>query len=660
MALTSNCDLYAAVHDQGINRVVNHIMRQRPSLFNYGTILVKSNPSLLCSRIDAAPGVTELITLLPRVPLLPADATNIKELTDLGIDLSAATNLGLDFAAQLTELQVDFHPGDAFTLPSELNPPLKPQRMAFHDKLCAGLSCIPKDIRRRFPPVVVDLGNPGMNRRSGRKLNQRTKAYQNNDRYLSDTSTSSLSTVNALTTLDFASREINRTPSPNFPKFPPFPIFPIDKLECFCIELFGIGSSKFQGQAGNQKMLINMDGIELKDLAPVGLENSIECYMEILLERVLLPQISDVVSELAFSLHEIPPPPDAAIGSIQISAATTVPNNPAIEDNQLKLFINLDQLTLSIPPITVGDGGTSNPPPTRITRNRTRTGPAHITAAISEKVFQRIFGVIRDTGKFKIHVAPQTASIFGVTGSASADIEFHLANGAVSFQSDGTIKIDELDIKWDKLDVTLGLNLPSICFEVPVPVPWPPFVEWVSLGCLFEGNPDLSFTIHLPTGFTTEISTNAGIKTYYGLGTPNEWLVYITPSRVQVDIIDIADTVGDILDAALNAAINVLGLPSWASTVVDSIVDLVRGLLDIPDDVGEWLQNLIFDTLGIETTIESYIAIWLADSMPIFRLEDPKEVMEAKGSLIPVKIPIEYLGATIDDNEMTLILDVGA
>ena len=658
MALTSNSDLYAAIRDEGINRVVKHIMRQRPSLFNYGTILVKSNPSLLCYRIDAAPEVTELITLLPRVPLLPSDATNIKELTDLGIDLSAATNLGLDFAAQLTDIQIDFHPGDAFTLPSELNPPLQPQRMAFHGKLWAGLSCIPKNIRRWFPPIVVDLGNPGMIRRSGRKINQRLRSYQNNDNISSNAFSSNLSTVDASTTLDSPSREIIRT---RFPTFPIFPIFPIDKLECFCIELFGIGSSQFQGQAGNQKMLLNMDGIELKDLAPVGLENSIECYIEILLDKVLLPQISDVVSELAFSLHEIPPPPDTPnLGSIQISAATTVPHNPAIEDNQLKLFIDLQQLTLNIPPITIGAGGSSNPPPTRITRNRTRTGPADMTAAVSKKAFQRIFGVIRDTGKFKINVAPQTLTVLGVTGSASAKIEFHLANGAVSFQSDGTIKIDELDIKWDKLDVTLGLNIPKICFEVPVPVPYPPFVEWVTLGCLFDENPDLSFTLHLPTGFTSEISTNAGIKTYYGLGTPNEWLVYITPSRVDLDIIDIADTVGDILDTALNAAINALGLPSWADPVVDSIVDLVRGLLDIPDDIGEWLQNLIFDTLGIESTIESYIAIWLADSMPIFSLEDPKQVMEAKGNLIPVKIPIEYLGATIDDNELTLILDVGA
>jgi hypothetical protein len=114
------------------------------------------------------------------------------------------------------------------------------------------------------------------------------------------------------------------------------------------------------------------------------------------------------------------------------------------------------------------------------------------------------------------------------------------------------------------------------------------------------------------------------------------------------------------LENALNTAINILGLPSWASAVVDSLVDLVRGLLDIPDDIAEWLHDLIFDTLGVESTIETYLGIWLADSMPIFSLEDPKEVMKAEGNLIPVKIPVEYLGASIDDNEMTIILDVGA
>ena len=318
----------------------------------------------------------------------------------------------------------------------------------------------------------------------------------------------------------------------------------------------------------------------------------------------------------------------------------------------------MEELAITIPPIVItGDGGP--PVPTRTERARTRTGPAHITAAVSEAAFRRIFGIIRDTGQFRISVAPKPLSMFGVTGTASAEVEFHLENGTVSFEPDNTIRISELDIKWDRLEVTIALNLPKLCFYVYVPIPLPPFIIPVEIGCIFEGNPDLQFTLSLPTGFTTEVSCNAGLKAYYGIGTPNEWLVYIKPSRVNVDVIDVADTVGDMLENALDAVAESLGIPDEIADVIGSIIDLVREVLDIADDLGEWLQNLIFEALGIETTIESYVAIWLADTMPIFRLEDPVEVMPAEGSLIPVKLPIEYLRAQVNDSEMVLMVDVG-
>jgi hypothetical protein len=37
MAFTDNSDLYGAINEEGINLIAQHIMRQRPSLFNYGT-----------------------------------------------------------------------------------------------------------------------------------------------------------------------------------------------------------------------------------------------------------------------------------------------------------------------------------------------------------------------------------------------------------------------------------------------------------------------------------------------------------------------------------------------------------------------------------------------------------------------------------------------
>ena len=70
MPFTSNCDFYVAIQDAGINRVVRHVMRQRPSLFNYGTALLAQNTHLLCAAIDVAPEVTlagnPLITVVDR------------------------------------------------------------------------------------------------------------------------------------------------------------------------------------------------------------------------------------------------------------------------------------------------------------------------------------------------------------------------------------------------------------------------------------------------------------------------------------------------------------------------------------------------------------------------------------------------------------------
>ena len=40
MAHTDHSDVYGALHEEGINRVVTHLQHKRPSLFNYGTARV--------------------------------------------------------------------------------------------------------------------------------------------------------------------------------------------------------------------------------------------------------------------------------------------------------------------------------------------------------------------------------------------------------------------------------------------------------------------------------------------------------------------------------------------------------------------------------------------------------------------------------------------
>jgi hypothetical protein len=51
MAFTDNCDLYGAVHEQGVNRVIQHLMLQRPSMFNYATADVAGNKELWCEQV---------------------------------------------------------------------------------------------------------------------------------------------------------------------------------------------------------------------------------------------------------------------------------------------------------------------------------------------------------------------------------------------------------------------------------------------------------------------------------------------------------------------------------------------------------------------------------------------------------------------------------
>src|SRR3990172_9305508 len=141
MPLTDNCDLYAAINEAGVNRVVGHTMRQRPSLFNYGTATFLSRPDLLCRPIAGHPVVlarhNPLLTVEPPIPILGSNGM-----------------YALDFCAQLPKAEIDFSPGNVIALPLELSPPLPDQRLALHATLCAGLGCPSDELVAKLPPAL--------------------------------------------------------------------------------------------------------------------------------------------------------------------------------------------------------------------------------------------------------------------------------------------------------------------------------------------------------------------------------------------------------------------------------------------------------------------------------------------------------------------------
>ncbi len=290
MVFTDRSDLYAAVHEDGLNRVVRHIMLQRPSLFNYATPFFAQNPELLCVPIKAAPEVfaagNPLFTVQSPLPVL-----------------GAAQPVGLNYCVQFTDLQLDFHESSTFKLPPELGGKLPPQRLALRLKGCFGLGCLPDDYYTDLIPLeeVLAVAQAGKDQFSLSHVPER---------------------------------------QPRDPIVPP-----VRRLTCFCLELFAVLHFEW-GKIGTDDYLkVRLDGLEIVDLQPVEMENIIECYAEAVLRLGILPRLSIKIEKMVLDITALLRQQGLAVGQ-QISlqpapVPAAVPNNPAVEDDQLKVFVNL-------------------------------------------------------------------------------------------------------------------------------------------------------------------------------------------------------------------------------------------------------------------------------------------------------------------------------
>jgi hypothetical protein len=268
MAFTDHCDVFASFHEDGFNQILQHIRFQRPSMFNYATQAIADNPALLCRPIDAHPRLNAhgnpLVTILKPLPL-------------------PGTNFGLNFAVQLVDAKVDFHPGDEVTLPPDLTP-LPPQRLAIGLRVCAGLGCP--------PPGVVDSMIPP-------------------------------------------------PPNPNLPPPPPPPdlvVLPTQQLICICLDAFLVGGVRFREYFQEFYFEPFADRVEISDIRPDELESGIECVVDATLRLGFLPKLRILLKTLSLDLTddvtiEVQPKP---------VLPPEVPNNPAIEEDEVRAFIDLE------------------------------------------------------------------------------------------------------------------------------------------------------------------------------------------------------------------------------------------------------------------------------------------------------------------------------
>ncbi|MCB9383779.1 MAG: hypothetical protein H6509_04125 [Bryobacterales bacterium] len=308
-----------------------------------------------------------------------------------------------------------------------------------------------------------------------------------------------------------------------------------------------------------------------------------------------------------------------------------------------------------------------------------------MTLAASENTFRRIFNAVRDEIVFE----KADSGSFGPF-TAGYDIKFHLENGSVDLRGDNTVLVKELDIKWDRLDLSLGFDIPEICVGgfCIIPTPFGCALRAPRI-CIFSADPDVQVTLPLG-GFTSELSLAGTLETRYFVDPArpagmddwqaqeavpplyNRWQLFLDPQWVDVDLIDIADTVGDLLENAVEAVVDgALGfLPGWARDLIKAIlgpvIDLIRAILDIPDDIQEWISDLLNVSFGLLDIIAQFILDYFANRNELTHIEDPYPILGATQDpndptrqLVPVKIPIRDLTVFNDDLEMVLEGNIG-
>lgn len=300
-----------------------------------------------------------------------------------------------------------------------------------------------------------------------------------------------------------------------------------------------------------------------------------------------------------------------------------------------------------------------------------------ITIAASANAFTEIFNDVRDRFTF----SKSDSDNFGPF-SASYAVALHLRDGNFALNDDNTIEVTDLEIVWDMLQVEVCFDLPGWCVGgfCIVPDPWN--------GCLVSfpgfciGGP-----ICAPLDFSGLVSEITDLKaslvaTYYVdptrlatwsdldaefNGHPNKWRIFIDPMWVHVDPIDIPATAANLLETAVKDAIDALipsWVPDWAKdllwAIIGPILDFVVGILGIVGNIEDWLSNLLGSTFDLLGAIETAVADYFARQNPIYEFEDPYPVLPSSGGLIPVKIPLRDLTATVNSKEMIVLAHVGA
>ncbi|PEM50737.1 hypothetical protein [Bacillus wiedmannii] len=302
---------------------------------------------------------------------------------------------------------------------------------------------------------------------------------------------------------------------------------------------------------------------------------------------------------------------------------------------------------------------------------------SQVTMAVSKNAFRKIFFSYRDN--FKQIIEPTSVNINTPVGKVTLTLSgiVKLENGNFELLND-RIRMSELDIAFEKLILKIDIDFNKICVgggclipnlgdgcAVPNPIPET---------CIFDNNPDVSLELDLAPFIRSEVSIDGIFEQSREEGTPSKWKVTILPDIPDIDVFDIADTVGDILKKDLIKAIEDLipgggEIKKLIMNIIGGASDLLIKVLDAGDDLTEWLKQTLLTKFQLVKMLLEYIEEKFDTNFhqKFLEINDPSEIMKeeevewedgTKVVLPPVFLPIKNFRFEVNSEEMIIVFDV--
>lgn len=118
---------------------------------------------------------------------------------------------------------------------------------------------------------------------------------------------------------------------------PPAQVQVPGRMLCFCLEVFVVGHVAREFITGQDKLVGRVDGVEIVDVKPDGLEANMECYIRTCVTLFLRQKLA--IAWKTFFVDF----PLFGLGTVSLSPTPNppVPNNPAVEDDEVKAFVTM-------------------------------------------------------------------------------------------------------------------------------------------------------------------------------------------------------------------------------------------------------------------------------------------------------------------------------